>query len=70
MVLVLSVIFTLGIKEDAAVYVIFISLYMILADKKYKKGIVTFIAAALYFILAVTCLTNMVMGRSHSDIIM
>lgn len=56
--LVLSVIFTLGIKEDAAVYVIFISLYMILADKKYKKGIVTFIAAALYFILAVTWLNK------------
>ena len=56
--LVLAVIFTLGIKEDAAVYVIFISLYMILADKKYKKGIVTFIAAALYFILAVTWLNK------------
>ena len=66
--LVLSVIFTLGIKEDAAVYVIFISLYMILADKKYKKGIVTFIAAALFWQLH--GLTNMVMGRSHSDIIM
>ena len=31
---------------------------MILADKKYKKGIVTFIAAALYFILAVTWLNK------------
>jgi len=45
---------TLMVKEDAAVYVIFIALYMIFCLKKTKKGLILFLVSSIYFIVAVS----------------
>ncbi len=50
--------FALGVKEDAAVYVAFVALYMIVAKKKYKKGAAVFAAAVVYFFAAVWWLSK------------
>ena len=40
---------TLMVKEDAAVYVIFFALYLMLSRKKYAHGVILAAGAALYF---------------------
>lgn len=49
---------TLAIKEDAAVYVIFIAVFMMIAKKMYLKGGITLAAAAVYFIAVIYWLNN------------
>lgn len=51
-----SVVLTLSIKEDAAVYVAFIALYIMLYHKKYKQGFIVFAASVIYFMAAVSVL--------------
>ena len=48
---------TLLVKEDAAVYVIFFALYIVIERKKYLLGGLTGGAAILYFIFALTFLS-------------
>ncbi|MEE1218320.1 MAG: DUF2079 domain-containing protein [Ruminococcus sp.] len=43
---------TLMVKEDAAIYVIFIALYMILARKEYSRGFLLISLSVAYFIIA------------------
>lgn len=43
---------TLGIKEDAAIYVAAVALYLIIAKKKYLSGIVMFMMTVVYFMAA------------------
>ncbi len=45
----LCAVFTLGIKEDAAVYLIIFALYIILSRKKYFHGTLTLCMALTYF---------------------
>lgn len=52
----LAMIFTLLIKEDAAIYVAVIALYMILEKKMYRKGGAVLLLAIAYFVLAVNYL--------------
>lgn len=48
---------TLFVKEDAAIYVAFFALYLILSEKEFKHGTVVFSAAVAYF-CAVTFLLS------------
>lgn len=43
---------TLSVKEDAAIYIIAIALFMIFTRKQYKKGSIMLIIGAAYFIIA------------------
>lgn len=49
---------TCTVKEDAAVYVAFIALFMILEKKRYLHGTITFVGAVVYFIAALYFLAN------------
>ena len=49
---------TLLVKEDAAVYVIFFALYLMLSRKKYAHGIILAAGAALYFVGALAFLNE------------
>ncbi|MCR4615810.1 MAG: DUF2079 domain-containing protein [Clostridiales bacterium] len=44
---------TLSVKEDAAIYVFAIALYIILAQKDKLKGVLLFVMAFVYFLVAV-----------------
>ena len=57
---------TLCVKEDAAVYVAFFALYMILDRKKVLAGSITGIAAVVYFVCAVSYLTKYGTGAMTS----
>ncbi len=48
-----SAVFVFGIKEDAAVYVAFVAIYMVLGRKMYKKGALLFMLSLAYFMFAV-----------------
>ena len=47
---------TLGVKEDAAIYVLFFALFLIVARKKYLHGTVLALGAAAYFLIALAIL--------------
>ncbi|MBP3665787.1 MAG: DUF2079 domain-containing protein [Clostridia bacterium] len=47
---------TLMVKEDAAIYVIFFAIYLILSRKKYLHGILLALASAAYFLIALAIL--------------
>lgn len=47
---------TLMVKEDAAIYVIFFALYLLLSRKKFLHGTVLALASAAYFIIALAIL--------------
>jgi len=49
---------TLAIKEDAAVYIIFIAIYMILAKKMYLKGGIMLALSTVYFLVIVHVLNT------------
>lgn len=49
-------ILTLGVKEDAAIYILFFALYVILSRKKYLHGTVLALGAAAYFMVALAIL--------------
>ena len=49
---------TLMVKEDAAVYVIFFALYLMLSRKKYAHGVILAAGAALYFVGALAFLNE------------
>jgi uncharacterized membrane protein len=50
------VILTLMVKEDAAIYVIFFALYVLLSRKKYLHGSLMALGAAAYFLIALAYL--------------
>ena len=50
------VILTLMVKEDAAIYVIFFALYILLSRKKYLHGSLMALGAAAYFLIALAYL--------------
>ena len=47
---------TLGVKEDAAIYILFFALFLIVARKKYLHGTVLALGAAAYFLIALAIL--------------
>ena len=47
---------TLAVKEDAAIYILFFALFLILARKKYLHGTVLALGAAAYFLIALAIL--------------
>ena len=47
---------TLAVKEDAAIYVLFFALFLILARKKYLHGTILALGAAAYFLIALAIL--------------
>ena len=47
---------TLGVKEDAAIYIIFFALFLIVARKKYLHGTILALGAAAYFMIALAVL--------------
>ena len=49
---------TLLVKEDAAVYVIFFALYLIISRKKYLHGVILTAGAAIYFVGALAFLNE------------
>ena len=49
---------TLLVKEDAAIYIIFLSIYVFLNRKKYWHGVFLFLTACFYFVLAISILEN------------
>ena len=49
-------ILTLAVKEDAAIYILFFALFLILARKKYLHGTVLALGAAAYFLIALAIL--------------
>ncbi len=51
-------ILTLAVKEDAAVYVAFAALFLILNKKKYAHGLILFAASVAYFAFAVWLLDS------------
>lgn len=50
---------TLMVKEDAAIYIIAISLYMILGRKDYLKGVILLLASGVYFVIATNIVAAM-----------
>ncbi len=62
--IVISTIFVLSIKEDAAVYAAFVALYMIFAKKMYKKGTIVLMVSVIYFFGAVYYINHFGMGTS------
>jgi uncharacterized membrane protein len=50
------VVLTLGVKEDAAIYVLFFALFLIVARKKYLHGTLLALGAAAYFLIALAIL--------------
>ena len=52
----LFAVLTLLVKEDAAIYVIFFALYLILSRKKFFHGTVLALGAAAYFLIALAIL--------------
>lgn len=50
---------TLTVKEDAAVYVLFFALYIILAEKKYLHGAILAVGALAYFSVALGILERL-----------
>ena len=54
----LSAVLVLSVKEDAAVYVAVIALYMIVGRRMYKKGAAVFAISLLYFICTSVFLTK------------
>ena len=49
-------ILTLAVKEDAAIYILFFALFLILARKKYLHGTILALGAAAYFMIALAVL--------------
>ncbi len=49
---------TLMVKEDAAIYVIFFALYLLLGRKKYLHGVILLAGAAMYFGIALAILNS------------
>lgn len=49
---------TLAVKEDAAVYVIFLALFLLVGRRRYIAGIATGAAAAVWFLIALGLLTK------------
>lgn len=49
-------ILTLGVKEDAAIYILFFALYVILSRKKFLHGTILALGAAAYFMVALAIL--------------
>ncbi|MBO5510662.1 MAG: DUF2079 domain-containing protein [Clostridia bacterium] len=49
-------ILTLGVKEDAAIYILFFALYVILSRKKFLHGTILALGAAAYFLVALAIL--------------
>ena len=47
---------TLSVKEDAAIYILFFALFLILSRKKYLHGTVLALGAAAYFLIALAIL--------------
>ena len=47
---------TLAVKEDAAIYILFFALFLILARKKYLHGTILALGAAAYFLIALAIL--------------
>lgn len=62
--IIISTIFVLSIKEDAAVYAAFIAIYMIFSRKMYKKGIIVLMVSVVYFFGAVYYINHFGMGTS------
>jgi len=56
------VILTLMIKEDAALYVIFLSLYFIFAKKEYKNGLFILLGGFIYFGIVISVIQHFGMG--------
>ncbi len=54
----IATVFVFGIKEDACLFVFFFSLFVILSRKRYLHGIILCAASLIYFIIAITILTN------------
>ena len=47
---------TLAVKEDAAIYILFFAIFLILARKKYLHGTILALGAAAYFLVALAIL--------------
>lgn len=62
--IIISTVFVLSIKEDAAVYAAFVALYMIFAKKMYKKGTIVLMVSVVYFFGAVYYINHFGMGTS------
>ena len=60
--IIISVILTLMIKEDAALYIIFIGLYTLLYHKKRLKGVVISVMGISYFAIAVAIINSYGLG--------
>lgn len=52
----------LSVKEDAAIYLFTLALFLMVYKKRYKKGIVLFIIAFLYFIFASAMVSHLGSG--------
>lgn len=66
------VLLTLFVKEDAAVYIIFFAIYVILSKRKYLVGACLAVSAAVYFIVVLTYLDSFgdgVMSGRYSNFI-
>lgn len=50
---------TLMVKEDAAIYVIFFALYVILSRKKFGHGLILAVCSAIYFVVALGILQGL-----------
>ncbi len=56
--IIISTIFLLGVKEDAAVYAVCIGLYMLFYKKIYKKSAFIIIISGLYFVFTTVLLSK------------
>ncbi len=54
----ISMVFVFCIKEDACLFIFFFSLFVIFSRKKYKHGIILCCASLIYFVVAISILTN------------
>jgi len=56
------IVLTLMIKEDAALYVIFLSLYFIFSKKEYKNGLLMLFGGFIYFGVVISVIQHFGMG--------
>ncbi len=56
--IIISTVFLLGVKEDAAVYAVCIGLYTLFYKKMYKKSIFIIVISGLYFIFTTVLLSK------------
>ncbi len=54
----IATVFVFCIKEDACLFVFFFSLFVIFSRKKYLHGIILCCASLIYFVVAISILTN------------